>query len=104
MPASVPSQPENLLLVDDNDDANLKIADFGFAKRHDSKTDILRAQCGTPGCKGKRNGICSPLPIVFVRPILLICLRSCSPFAITDESVGRLASANVAIRCIKLGM
>ncbi|CAN0189555.1 unnamed protein product [Ascophyllum nodosum] len=42
-------KPENLLLVDKKDDAKLKIADFGFAKKHDSKSDVLRAQCGTPG-------------------------------------------------------
>lgn len=36
--------------MDKKDDANLKIADFGFAKKHDSATNVLRAQCGTPGC------------------------------------------------------
>lgn len=44
-------QPENLLLVNKEDDANLKIADFGFAKRHDANSEVLRAQCGTPGCE-----------------------------------------------------
>lgn len=44
-------QPENLLLVDKKDDANLKIADFGFAKKHDSSSEVLKTQCGTPGCK-----------------------------------------------------
>ena len=48
-------KPENLLLVDKKDDANLKIADFGFAKRHDSQTEILKTQCGTPGCETKPN-------------------------------------------------
>ncbi|CAN0491994.1 unnamed protein product, partial [Hapterophycus canaliculatus] len=42
-------QPENLLLVDKKDDANLKIADFGFAKKHDAGSEILKTQCGTPG-------------------------------------------------------
>ncbi|CAM9801349.1 unnamed protein product, partial [Sphacelaria rigidula] len=41
-------KPENLLLVSKEDDANLKIADFGFAKKHDANSDVLRAQCGTP--------------------------------------------------------
>ncbi len=43
-------QPENLLLVDKKDDANLKIADFGFAKKHEAGSEVLRTQCGTPGC------------------------------------------------------
>lgn len=44
-------QPENLLLVDKKDDANLKIADFGFAKKHDASSELLKTQCGTPGCE-----------------------------------------------------
>lgn len=44
-------QPENLLLVDKQDNANLKIADFGFAKKHDARSEVLKTQCGTPGCK-----------------------------------------------------
>lgn len=44
-------QPENLLLVDKKDNANLKIADFGFAKKHDAGSEILKTQCGTPGCE-----------------------------------------------------
>ncbi|CAM9971946.1 unnamed protein product [Pylaiella littoralis] len=42
-------KPENLLLVDKKDNANLKIADFGFAKKHDAGSEILKTQCGTPG-------------------------------------------------------
>eukprot|EP00903_Cladosiphon_okamuranus_P008290 g7977.t1 len=42
-------KPENLLLVDKKDDANLKIADFGFAKKHDASSEELKTQCGTPG-------------------------------------------------------
>lgn len=41
-------KPENLLLVSDEDDANMKIADFGFAKRC-AKPNSLTTQCGTPG-------------------------------------------------------
>lgn len=37
--------------MDKKDDANLKIADFGFAKKHDAGSELLRTQCGTPGCK-----------------------------------------------------
>eukprot|EP01006_Ploeotia_vitrea_P036076 TRINITY_DN65963_c5_g7_i1.p1 TRINITY_DN65963_c5_g7~~TRINITY_DN65963_c5_g7_i1.p1 ORF type:complete len:367 (+),score=5.44 TRINITY_DN65963_c5_g7_i1:173-1273(+) len=41
-------KPENLLLTSMDDDANLKIADFGFAKR---VTELLpnETACGTPG-------------------------------------------------------
>jgi serine/threonine protein kinase len=41
-------KPENLLLTSENDDSDIKIADFGFAKRvHKPKS--LTTQCGTPG-------------------------------------------------------
>lgn len=40
-------KPENLLLVSDNDDASLKLADFGFARR--VSPEGLTTQCGTPG-------------------------------------------------------
>lgn len=40
-------KPENLLLRSVDDDALIKIADFGFAKRVTSKK--LTTQCGTPG-------------------------------------------------------
>lgn len=41
-------KPENLLLVSDDDDANVKIADFGFAKKITDLT-VNEVACGTPG-------------------------------------------------------
>jgi tRNA A-37 threonylcarbamoyl transferase component Bud32 len=41
-------KPENLLLLSENDDSAVKIADFGFAKRVYEKNS-LTTQCGTPG-------------------------------------------------------
>ena len=41
-------KPENLLLVSKNDDSQVKIADFGFAKKV-LKPKSLTTQCGTPG-------------------------------------------------------
>ncbi len=41
-------KPENLLLRSPNDDNDVKIADFGFAKRCKGP-DCLKTQCGTPG-------------------------------------------------------
>jgi len=41
-------KPENLLLVSKVDDKNIKIADFGFAKKVSSSKCLL-TQCGTPG-------------------------------------------------------
>ena len=41
-------KPENLLLMSRNDDKNIKIADFGFAKKVSSSKCLL-TQCGTPG-------------------------------------------------------
>jgi len=41
-------KPENLLLVSQDDDLQIKIADFGFAKKVTSD-ECLLTQCGTPG-------------------------------------------------------
>ena len=41
-------KPENLLLLSENDDSAVKIADFGFAKKVFEKNS-LSTQCGTPG-------------------------------------------------------
>jgi len=41
-------KPENLLLTSENDDSDIKIADFGFAKRVTAPRS-LTTQCGTPG-------------------------------------------------------
>jgi len=42
-------KPENLLLTSRSDDANIKIADFGFAKRVNLAEQGLSTACGTPG-------------------------------------------------------
>ena len=42
-------KPENLLLTSRDDDFNIKIGDFGFAKRVDYAGDGLSTACGTPG-------------------------------------------------------
>lgn len=41
-------KPENLLLLSEDDDSEVKIADFGFAKRV-FEPNSLKTQCGTPG-------------------------------------------------------
>jgi serine/threonine protein kinase len=41
-------KPENLLLLSEDDDSQVKIADFGFAKKCLSPNS-LTTQCGTPG-------------------------------------------------------
>ena len=41
-------KPENLLLLSENDDSAVKIADFGFAKKVYERNS-LTTQCGTPG-------------------------------------------------------
>ena len=38
----------NLLLVDDSNDSNIKLGDFGFAKRLADEPEGLRTRCGTP--------------------------------------------------------
>lgn len=42
-------KPENLLYSSEADDAILKVADFGLAKRVVSVDEIMSAACGTPG-------------------------------------------------------
>jgi calcium/calmodulin-dependent protein kinase I len=41
-------KPENLLLLSNDDDSTVKIADFGFAKKVHEECS-LTTQCGTPG-------------------------------------------------------
>jgi len=41
-------KPENLLLTSQSDDSDIKLADFGFAKRVKAP-NTLTTQCGTPG-------------------------------------------------------
>eukprot|EP00581_Thalassiosira_minuscula_P012917 CAMPEP_0183719730 /NCGR_PEP_ID=MMETSP0737-20130205/12546_1 /TAXON_ID=385413 /ORGANISM="Thalassiosira miniscula, Strain CCMP1093" /LENGTH=712 /DNA_ID=CAMNT_0025949467 /DNA_START=136 /DNA_END=2274 /DNA_ORIENTATION=+ len=43
-------KPENLLLMDEHNDVQLKLADFGFARRFDLKNpdQSMRTKCGTP--------------------------------------------------------
>jgi calcium/calmodulin-dependent protein kinase I len=41
-------KPENLLLLSEDDDSTVKIADFGFAKKV-LEPNSLTTQCGTPG-------------------------------------------------------
>lgn len=40
-------KPENLLLMSEEDDATIKLADFGFARPVGEEG--LSTQCGTPG-------------------------------------------------------
>jgi serine/threonine protein kinase len=53
-------KPENLLLTSKEDDAHIKIADFGFAIK--SSNGMLATQCGTPGYIGKLIGLECPAP------------------------------------------
>jgi len=43
-------KPENLLLMDENSDTQLKLADFGFARKFnmDRPDDSMKTKCGTP--------------------------------------------------------
>ena len=55
-------KPENLLLQNKDNDSDIRLADFGFAKRVKGKLS-LRTQCGTPGyvapeiLRGERYGL-----------------------------------------------
>ena len=43
-------KPENLLLMDEHSDTQLKLADFGFARRFDTNNPevSMKTKCGTP--------------------------------------------------------
>lgn len=47
-------KPKNLLLVSEDDDVSMKLADFGFAVRV-YEPESLTKQCGTPFFVGKLN-------------------------------------------------
>lgn len=85
-------KPENLLLVDKKDDANLKIADFGFAKKHDSLTEVLKTQCGTPGYVApeilKSSPYGAPVDMWSIGVITYILLGGYPPFH--DDNQSRL--------------
>ncbi|CAM9494363.1 unnamed protein product [Pylaiella littoralis] len=75
-------KPENLLLVSEDDDAALKLADFGFARPVGE--DGLSTQCGTPGyvapeiLKGEIYG--KPVDIWSIGVITYILLGGYPPF------------------------
>jgi len=81
-------KPENLLLKDHESDSNIKIADFGFAKRVEN-TELLSTQCGTPGyvspeiVKGEKYGL--EVDMWSVGVILFILLGGYPPFIADDQ-------------------
>ena len=81
-------KPENLLLLSQNDDSAVKIADFGFAKKV-YKECTLTTQCGTPGYAAPE--ILSGAPYDWrvdmwsVGVILYILLGGYAPFAEPDH-------------------
>lgn len=81
-------KPENLLLTSEDDDTNVKIADFGFAKKI---TDLLPQEtaCGTPGyvapeiLRGDRYG--SEVDIWSMGVICYVLLAGYPPFYDEDQ-------------------
>lgn len=41
-------KPQNILLTEKTENAILKIADFGLARRYETKEDLFETTCGTP--------------------------------------------------------
>lgn len=86
-------KPENLLLTSKEDNANIKIADFGFAKRLDmvDDGDGLSTACGTPGyvapeiLEGQRYG--SSVDIWSIGVISYILLCGYPPFTHENHNV-----------------
>ena len=42
-------KPENLILIDKDDNVNIKIADFGLSTKLSHPDEKLELRCGTPG-------------------------------------------------------
>jgi calcium/calmodulin-dependent protein kinase I len=70
------AKPENILLTNTDDDAVIKIADFGFARLYDKG---LTTACGTPGyvapeiISGKRYGCSVDVWSLGVITFILLC-------------------------------
>ncbi|KAJ0397195.1 hypothetical protein ATCC90586_007633 [Pythium insidiosum] len=77
-------KPENLLLVSKDDDASIKLADFGFAKKVVVDDSGLVTTCGTPGyvapeiLEGESYG--KPVDVWSVGIITYILLAGYPPF------------------------
>lgn len=83
-------KPENILLSDDTDDATIKLADFGFARRGPrGRPMVLRDVCGTPSyvspevLKGGGHGVACDVWSLGV--VLYILLCGYFPFSAKDE-------------------
>ena len=85
------TQPENLLLADENDDSKIKVADWGIAQRIKRKSKDNTNRSGTPGytapevIKGEEAGTAVDLWAAGV--ICYILLGGYPPFDDGDESV-----------------
>ncbi len=72
-------KPENVLLVSDDDDFNIKLADFGFATEMNPNGDELTTACGTPGyvapeiVSGKQYGPAVDMWSLGVIAFILVC-------------------------------
>jgi calcium/calmodulin-dependent protein kinase I len=77
-------KPENLLLTSATDDASVKVADFGFAKKVERDDTGLVTTCGTPGyvapeiLEGESYG--KPVDIWSIGIITYILLAGYPPF------------------------
>lgn len=83
-------KPENLLLTSKSDDANIKVADFGFATYVDGYS--ITSQCGTPGYIApeilERKAYGKPADMWSFGVILYILLGGYPPFH--DDNQNRL--------------
>ncbi|GLD99198.1 hypothetical protein PINS_up007916 [Pythium insidiosum] len=72
-------KPENLLLTSKDDDASIKLADFGFAKKIEFDTAGLATACGTPGyvapeiLEGQQYGKAVDIWSIGVITYILLC-------------------------------
>jgi calcium/calmodulin-dependent protein kinase I len=84
-------KPENLLLVSRNSDLDVKIGDFGFAKRTPSESGGLKTQCGTPMYVAPEILRCVPygteIDMWSMGVIVYILLGGYAPFRDNDKRI-----------------
>jgi calcium/calmodulin-dependent protein kinase I len=77
-------KPENLILMSDDDDACLKIADFGLAAKLSPEVKSLTNPCGTPGYAApeiiRGNGYSKPVDMWALGVVTFCLLGGYPPF------------------------
>lgn len=95
-------KPENLLLTSQHDDANIKLADFGFARS--VLSGFVSTQCGTPGyvapeiLRNESYGTVRSVNAVWSKERGLFCMLTRPTFSIFEVCIPYVSSLHKAKR------